>query len=96
MQMTAELPKSAACVVLILRFCQASPASSHMSFTENPSEIIRGAAPKMGKALNALKNRPNMHIGIHYGDQAREYTVVNNSNVLIGEDKHQKYKNLIQ
>ncbi|KMU92704.1 hypothetical protein CIHG_10505 [Coccidioides immitis H538.4] len=37
-----------------------------------------------------------MHVSIHYSAQANEYAILNNYNVLIGENKHQKYKKLIQ
>ncbi|WEW55064.1 hypothetical protein PRK78_000492 [Emydomyces testavorans] len=85
--MAAELTKSKSRAVLILRSRQPS-VSSHMSFREDPNEQVAGAAPKAGKELWAWKNQPNMHIGIHYVDQAKEYALPNNCNVLAGEDKH--------
>lgn len=36
-----------------------------------------------------------MHIEVHYADQAKEYAVPNNCNVLIREDKHHEYKTLV-
>ncbi|OJD24948.1 hypothetical protein ACJ73_03684 [Blastomyces percursus] len=37
-----------------------------------------------------------MHIGVHYIEQIKEYGVANNCNVLIGEDKHREYKQLVR
>nr|KMM66395.1 hypothetical protein CPAG_02734 [Coccidioides posadasii RMSCC 3488] len=51
---------------------------------------------KKTKAIRSFKNRPNMHVGIHYPAQANEYAIPNNCNVLIGEDKHREYKKLVQ
>ncbi|WEW61081.1 hypothetical protein PRK78_006570 [Emydomyces testavorans] len=93
--MAAELTKSKSQAVLILRSQQPS-VSSHMSFREDPNKQVAGAAPKAGKELRAWKNQPNMHIGIHYMDQAKEYALPNNCNMLAGEDKHHEFKNLVQ
>jgi hypothetical protein len=43
---------------------------------------------KRAKEFRAIKQRPNMHIGLHYPRLAEEYGVPNNSNVLAGENKH--------
>ncbi|EAS27523.2 uncharacterized protein CIMG_13548 [Coccidioides immitis RS] len=37
-----------------------------------------------------------MHVNIHYLAQVNKYAILNNCNVLIKENKHQKYKKLIQ
>lgn len=47
------------------------------------------------KVIQGMKNRPNMHIGLHYLDQIKEYALANNCNVLSGEDKHRDYKLLV-
>ncbi|EAS27452.3 uncharacterized protein CIMG_13536 [Coccidioides immitis RS] len=51
---------------------------------------------KKTKAIQSFKNHPNMHVDIHYPAQANEYAILNNCNILIGENKHQKYKKLVQ
>lgn len=43
-----------------------------------------------------MKNRPNMQIRVHYVDQPKEYATANNCNVLINEDKHCEYKELVR
>lgn len=43
---------------------------------------------KKSQKLVAMQGRPNMHIGLHYPAQAKDYAVPNNCNVLAGEDKH--------
>nr|KMM68750.1 hypothetical protein CPAG_05074 [Coccidioides posadasii RMSCC 3488] len=37
-----------------------------------------------------------MHVSIHYSAQANEYAIPNNYNILIEENKYQKYKKLVQ
>lgn len=39
--------------------------------------------------------KPNFHVGLHYEAIAREYAMIRNCNVLIGEDKHRAYKKAI-
>ena len=41
-----------------------------------------------GKTLRSMIRRPNVHIGLHYIEQAREYGVPFNSHVLACEGKH--------
>jgi hypothetical protein len=43
---------------------------------------------KKSKDLRSIKGRPNMHIALHYEQQALEYAAPYNCNVLAGEDKH--------
>lgn len=43
---------------------------------------------KRAKEFRAIKQRPNVHIGLHYPRLAEEYGVPNNCNVLAGENKH--------
>ena len=64
-----------------------SPALSVMSAAQPTS--------KKGQQIRSFKNRPNMHVGLHYVDCAKEYAIPNNNNVLIGEDKHRDYKRLV-
>lgn len=40
------------------------------------------------KQYRADQNRPNVHVGVHYPEMAKEYGLVSNSNVYIGEDQH--------
>ena len=47
----------------------------------------RGRKPKTDKFENLL-NLPNVHSGLHFADNAREFGTVMNSNVLAGELKH--------
>lgn len=44
---------------------------------------------RKSKMFRDWQGRPNVHVGLHYVDVAREYATPNNCNVLIGEDKHQ-------
>lgn len=55
------------------------------------------SAPTNAKAeaFRSDQNRPNVHIGIHYADVLKEYGLVSNCNVLIGEDKHKWFKQII-
>ncbi|EFW13347.1 conserved hypothetical protein [Coccidioides posadasii str. Silveira] len=96
--MAAEAPRSASRAVWMLRSRQNSPVFNQIVTppTEDISINTVSIAPKAGKMLHALKHRPNMHIGVHYADQAKEYAVPNNCNVLIGEDKHREYKAFVQ
>ncbi|OJD24752.1 hypothetical protein ACJ73_03883 [Blastomyces percursus] len=55
-----------------------------------------GDYAKKAKLIWCMKGQPNMHIGLHYVEQIKEYAVSNNCNVLAGEDKHRDYKNLVQ
>jgi hypothetical protein len=45
---------------------------------------------KKARAIQYNKDakKPNVHIGLHYGQVAEEYGLPANINVLIGEDKH--------
>ncbi|KOC15938.1 hypothetical protein AFLA70_169g002151 [Aspergillus flavus AF70] len=57
----------------------------------SPASIVWASKPietKKSIQLRALQNRPNIHIGLHYVQQSREYAVTSNCNVLAGEDKH--------
>ncbi|KAI1969253.1 hypothetical protein LOZ53_004475 [Ophidiomyces ophidiicola] len=63
---------------------------------KDSNEQISAAASKRESATQQLKNQLNMHIELHYTDQTQEYEVVNNVNVLMGENKHHEYKSLIQ
>ncbi|KAI1977305.1 hypothetical protein LOZ54_006504 [Ophidiomyces ophidiicola] len=63
---------------------------------KDSNEQISTAAPKRESATQQLKNQFNMHIELHYTDQAQEYEVVNNANVLMEENKHHEYKSLVQ
>lgn len=49
------------------------------------------------KAEQYLKDikKPNMHIAIHYPQLCEEYRLPVNFNVLIGEDKHRRFKKWI-
>ena len=53
---------------------------------------LQGKKPKAKKErfgqYESDQKRPNMHIGIHHADIAKEYATVFNINGLIGEDKH--------
>ena len=51
-------------------------------------EIAAASDKKKGDEYRRMKIRPNMHIGIHYPQQAEEYASPNNSNCLPGEAKH--------
>lgn len=39
-----------------------------------------------------MKNRPNVHIGLHWATAIQEYGFASNLNVLAGEDKHRLFK----
>lgn len=84
---------------------RASPAPSMVGARASPALtgmsnrlVARDQADMTKRALStrAMKDRPNMHIGIHYVEQAKEYAIPYNCNVLIGEDKHREYKKLVQ
>ncbi|EFR03711.1 hypothetical protein MGYG_06708 [Nannizzia gypsea CBS 118893] len=62
---------------------------------QNQIPVVIETVSHRAKGIQAIKNRPNIHIGIHYLDQIKEYGVANNYSVLVGEDKHRDYKNLI-
>lgn len=55
------------------------------------------SAPTTAKAeaFRSDQNRPNVHIGIHYADVLKEYGLASNCNVLIIEDKHKWFKQII-
>ncbi|KAL9035756.1 MAG: hypothetical protein Q9180_004684 [Flavoplaca navasiana] len=57
-----------------------------------------GAPPRdVLKAQEYLndRRRPNVHTAIHYGQTMEEFAIPSNINVLIGEDKHRLFKQLV-
>ena len=75
-----------------------TPAEATRSTTpvasENLTEAQRKAVAKSKEYLSIAK-RPNLHIGLHYELVMEEYAMPSNCNVLIGEDKHRKFKDEI-
>ncbi|KZZ91982.1 hypothetical protein AAP_03201 [Ascosphaera apis ARSEF 7405] len=71
--------------------------------TAQSSAILTGTAtPKRknkgkdrGEAVDRMRSRPNMHIGLHYGQMIEDYGCANNGNVLLGEDRHRKFKAMV-
>ena len=51
--------------------------------------------PDKAKEYRRDKQRPNVHIGLHYEEAMKEYGLPNNCNVLIGEDKHRWFKKIV-
>lgn len=47
------------------------------------------------KVIEKMKKRPNMHIALHYGQMIEDYGCANNGNVLLGEDRHRKFKSMV-
>lgn len=61
-------------------------------------EEVQPVAPneaKLAKEYRQDKQRPNVHIGIHYKELMTEYGLPSNCNVLIGEDKHRWFKKIV-
>ncbi|KAJ6185889.1 hypothetical protein N7519_007190 [Penicillium mononematosum] len=50
---------------------------------------------KKGTSFREMQRRPNMHIGIHYADDAELFGVPMNNNTLPGEGKHHDHKELV-
>lgn len=70
-----------------------SPSSSTSQFLK--PTISRSKVEEESKQLKQRQNqhmnnlnRPNIHIGLHYGQLMEEYGLPSMCNVLIGEDKH--------
>lgn len=51
-------------------------------------KVIRKGKERARTKLEKLAMLPNVHVGLHLADNAREYATVMNSNVLTGELKH--------
>ena len=51
-------------------------------------EVAAASDKRKEAEYRRMKIRPNMHVGIHYPQQAEEYSLPYNSNVLAGENKH--------
>ena len=66
-----------------------TPGSEYAASNISETETKKSKAKKerVGQYESDQK-RPNMHIGIHHADIAKEYATVFNVNGLIGEDKH--------
>ncbi|KZZ87452.1 hypothetical protein AAP_05685 [Ascosphaera apis ARSEF 7405] len=70
--------------------------------TAQSSAILTGAATPKRKNKNSrldvvdrMRSRPNMHIALHYGEMIEDYGRANNGNVLLGEDRHRKFKAMV-
>ncbi|KAJ5855191.1 hypothetical protein N7534_007734 [Penicillium rubens] len=50
---------------------------------------------KKGTSFREMQRRPNMHIGVHYADDAELFGVPMNNNTLPGEGKHHDHKELV-
>ena len=50
---------------------------------------------KRVKEFRFDQKRSNVHIDLHYIDHLQKYELVNNCNVLIGENKHRWFKKII-
>ena len=62
-----------------------------LSCTGTPSALTNAKAER----FCFDQNWPNVHIGIHYADVLTEYGLLSNCNVLIGENKHKWFKQII-
>lgn len=71
------------------------------SGTQMSSAILTGAATprkeknKRATEIERMSARPNMHIGLHYGEMINDWGVANNGNVLLGEDQHRRFKKAV-
>lgn len=69
--------------------------------TAQSSAILTGTAtPTNRRGVRAeivqrMQARPNMHIALHYGEMIQDYGCANNGNVLLGEDRHRKFKAMV-
>ncbi|KAA6411906.1 MAG: hypothetical protein FRX48_04056 [Lasallia pustulata] len=76
---------------------QQSQTSQDDQGTEN-GDIDDGLLPggvAGSSAYQKLKQRPNMHIGLHYGDVSDEYGTPTNVDTFIGEDRHRFFKEIV-
>lgn len=94
-----ELLEAAA--LAVTRNPRSRSATPNFSRADTPSHTMDAdptAAPKEPKKaeeLRADQRRPNVHIGVHYADHVKEYGLASNCNVLIGEDKHRWFKQIV-
>jgi hypothetical protein len=69
------------------RISSQSPALGRIS-GHRPASLAQSEGNKRANEFRSIKKRPNVHIGLHYSEQMREYALPNNGNVLAGENKH--------
>ncbi|KAF2863070.1 hypothetical protein K470DRAFT_274696 [Piedraia hortae CBS 480.64] len=75
-------------------FFQAIAEVAALASLRNPrsreSTTVQGTSPSTlrSKEWHGIVQRPNVHIGLHYAEQAAEYGSVWLCNALMGEDKH--------
>ena len=72
--------------------------TARQSRTESPGLFALDNTATLSKtAIGWIKDkdRPNLHVGLHYQALIGEYATPCNLNVLIGEDKHRLFKKII-
>ena len=74
----------------IIDSAPSTPGSEYAAMSVLDTESNKPRAKKEPKSTQYVSDqkRPNMHIGIHHANIAKEYATVFNINGLIGEDKH--------
>lgn len=72
-----------------------TPSSQSMLSQTAPFDVVESVEPLdpnretiRADKLRSCEDRPNVHIGLHYPEQAIEYALPSVVNVLMGEDQH--------
>ncbi|KAI9848827.1 MAG: hypothetical protein M1837_006343 [Sclerophora amabilis] len=75
------------------RTLDSAASESGGSSIPDPHENHEESVGSVGHtAFSRLQSRPNMHIGLHYEDVAKEYGSPYNTTTFIGEDTHRSFK----